>query len=84
MKKALLFVVLVIALVSCGKSYKESYSLDEMNCFVAVGQAAYKEDSMYVYTSYYTKKYPYAQIEEQGYYPGCSYSDEIRYYKAVK
>jgi hypothetical protein len=51
---------------------------------VATEQAVYKTDSTVVTTSYYSAKYPYAQIGEYGYYPGCSYSDEIRYYKAKR
>ena len=84
MKKTLLFMILAIVLVSCGDNYRDSYYLDEMNCFVATEQAVYKTDSTVVSTSYYSAKYPYAQIGEYGYYPVCSYGDEIRYYKAKR
>ena len=79
------FLLLVIAIVmtsSCTDTHDTSYSVEQMNCFVATGQAEYVPDSVVVIDDYGVHKLPYAMIEGFGYFPAQSQNGEARYYRA--
>lgn len=79
------FLLLVVTLVmtsSCMDTYDTSYSVEQMNCFVATGQAEYVQDSVVVIDDYGVHKLPYAMIEGFGYFPACSQAGGARYYRA--
>ena len=79
------FLLLVIAIVmtsSCTDTYDTSYSVEQMNCFVATGQAEYVPDSVVVIDDFGVRKLPYAMIEGFGYFPAQSVNGEARYYRA--
>ena len=67
---------------SCMNTYDTSYSVEQMNCFVATGQAEYVPDSVVVIDDYGVHKLPYAIIEGFGYFPAQSVNGEARYYRA--
>lgn len=79
------FLLLVVTLVitsSCMDTMDTSYSVEQMDCFVATGQAEYMNDSVIVIDDYGVHKLPYAMIEGFGYFPANSQDGIARYYRA--
>ena len=76
----LLLVIVLIIATSC--TYDETYSVEQMDCFVATGQAEYIPDSVVVIDDYGVHMLPYAMIEGFGYFPAQSVNGEARYYRA--
>lgn len=85
LKNIITIMVLSIMIVSCGVTPCESYSLSEMETFIATGQATKTTDSLTIvdtYNNFETKKLPIVQLDKYGYYPDMSQGDGIRYYLA--
>ena len=73
-----------VMVIACSPQPLDSYSLNEMETFIATGKAAKTTDTITIvdtYNNYEVKKLPIVQMDKYGFYPDIS-QEGIRYYLA--